>query len=280
MSTAPQRIHLRAGTQAEWTAANPILEAAEPGYETDTERIKVGDGVTPWADLPYGHLNSDPRTINSLGFTLTAALTAAQGQLTWNADEQTLDLGKGGGVTLQLGQEQLSLVRNSTLSTISNGTGVMFAGTLGNSGRLLVAPMVADGTYPGYVFFGIATADIASGADGFVTTFGKVRGINTLAWNEGDVLWCDPATPGGLVNVEPHAPHLKLPVAAVISKKTQGILMVRSDTGRRLMDLHDVEANGTKQDGDLIHWSVANNRWEPTDRLTNLELRVTALEGP
>lgn len=280
MTTAPQRIHLRAGTQAEWTAANPILEASEPGYETDTERIKVGDGVTPWADLPYGHLNSDPRTINSLGFTLDAALTAAQGQLTWNADEQTLDLGKGGGVTLQVGQEQLSLVRNSTASTIANGTGVMFAGTLGNSGRLLVAPMVANGTYPGYVFFGIATADIAPGADGFVTTFGKVRGVNTLAWNEGDVLWCDPATPGGLVNAEPHAPHLKLPVAAVISKKTNGILMVRSDSGRRLMDLHDVEANGTKEDGDLIHWSDANNRWEPTDRLTSLELRVAALEGP
>lgn len=280
MTTAPQRIHLRAGTQAEWTAANPILEAAEPGYETDTERIKVGDGVTPWADLPYGHLNSDPRTINSLGFTLDAALTAAQGQLTWNADEQTLDLGKGGGVTLQVGQEQLSLVRNSTASTIANGTGVMFAGTLGNSGRLLVAPMVANGTYPGYVFFGIATADIASGADGFVTTFGKVRGVNTMAWNQGDALWCDPATPGGLVNVEPHAPHLKLPVAAVISKKTNGILMVRSDSGRRLMDLHDVEANGTKEDGDLIHWSDANNRWEPTDRLTSLELRVAALEGP
>ncbi len=87
MSTAPQRIHFRAGTEAEWAAANPTLEAAEPGYETDTKRIKVGDGVTPWADLPYGHLNSDPRTINSLGFTLDAALTAAQGQLTEKARE-------------------------------------------------------------------------------------------------------------------------------------------------------------------------------------------------
>ena len=262
MTTAPQRIHLRAGTQAEWTAANPILEAAEPGYETDTERIKIGDGVTPWADLPYGHLNSDPRDFNSLGFTLDAALSAAQGQLTWNADEQTLDLGKGGGVTLQLGSEQLSLVRNSTASAIPNGTAVMFAGTLGNSGRLLVAPMVADGTYPGYVFFGITTQAIAAGADGFVTTFGKVRQVNTSAFTEGAILWCNPAVPGGLTQTEPQAPNLKLPVAAVISSKVNGILMVRSDTGRRLQDLHDVEANGSKADGDVLTYVAATGRWE------------------
>lgn len=273
MSTAPQRIHLRAGTQAEWTAANPVLNRAEPGYETDTKRIKIGDGVTAWAALPYGHLNSDPRDFNSLGFALDAALTAEQGQLTWNADEQTLDLGKGGGVTLQLGSEQLSLVRNSTTSTIPNGTAVMFAGTLGNSGRLLVAPMVADGTYPGYVFFGITTQAISPGADGFVTTFGKVRQVNTSAFTEGAILWCDPAIPGGLTQTEPQAPNLKLPVAAVISSKVNGILMVRSDTGRRLQDLHDVESNGGKEDGDLLTYVAANERWEakPPKR-TNLIL--------
>jgi hypothetical protein len=279
VSTKPQRIHLRAGTQAEWAATNPVLEANEPGYETDTKRIKLGDGVTAWSSLPYGHLNSDPRSFNSLGFALDAAAAAGQGVLTWNQDEQTLDLGKGGGVTLQIGQEQLSLCRNSTASTLSNGTAVMFAGTLGNSGRLLVAPMVADGTYPGYVFFGITTQAIAPGADGFVTTFGKIRGVDTRPYSEGDVLWCNPAVPGGLTATEPQAPNLKLPVAAVISSATQGILMVRSDTGRRLADLHDVEANGSTQDGDVLTWSDANNRWQVSSRLTDLEQRVAALEA-
>ena len=262
MSTTPQRIHLRAGTQAQWTAANPVLEANEPGYETDTKRIKVGDGVTAWSALPYGHLNSDPRTLNSLGFTLDAGLTADQGQLTWNADEQTLDLGKGDGITLQVGQEQLSLCRNSTASTIPIGTTVMFAGTLGNSGRLLVAPMVADGTYPGYVFFGITTKAIAAGADGFVTTFGKIRGIDTRTYSEGAILWCNPAVPGGLTATEPQAPNLKLPVAAVISSANNGTIFVRWDAGRRLQDLHDVQANGGTQDGDVLTWIAANDRWE------------------
>lgn len=241
-------------------------------------RVSIISDSIPADDFPPYNPTVYP-TVDAITFTTDAEIDVGEGQLTWNADEQTLDLGKAGGVVLQLGQEQLSLCRNSTASPIDNGTAVMFAGTLGNSGRLLVAPMVADGTYPGYVFFGITTAAIAPGEDGFVTTFGKVRGIDTRAFEEGDVLWCDPATPGGLTNVEPHAPNLKLPIAAVISKATNGILMVRSDTGRRLQDLHDVEANGTKDDGDLIHWSDASNRWEPTDRLTLLEQRVAALEG-
>lgn len=230
------------------------------------------EGFPPFAPVSFP-------TVDAIAFTLDADIEVGEGQLTWNADEKTLDLGKGGGVVLQIGQEQLSLVRNSTASTIPNGRAVMFAGTVGNSGRLLVAPMVANGTYPGYVFFGVTTAAIAPGADGFVCTFGKVRGVNTTAYDEGDILWCSPTTPGTFTVTEPLAPNLKLPVVAVISSANNGTLFVRSTAGNRLQDLHDVEANGTKDDGDLIHWSAADNRWEPTDRLTLLEQRVTALEA-
>lgn len=218
--------------------------------------------------------------VNALHFDLTANYSTEQGQVAWNPDEQTLDLGKGNGVVLQLGSEQLMLCRNSTASTIANGKAVRFAGTIGNSGRLLVAPMIADGTYPGYVFFGVTTQAIDPGEDGFVTTFGKVRQVNTLAFEEGDILWCDPANPGGFTKTEPAAPNLKLPIAAVISKDTNGILMVRANTGQRIQDLHDVEANGTKSDNDILDWNASANRWEPSDRLTLLEARVTALENP
>lgn len=279
MSNTPVIHQLRSGTAAAWTAANPVLREGEIGWEVDTKRVKVGDGVTAWADLEYGHLNSNPRTLESLGFSLAAGYSVQQGEVAWNVDEQTLDLGLGGGVVNQIGQEVQLLCRNGTGSTINDGTVVMFIGTIGNSGRLLVAPMVSDGSLPGYVLLGVATASGAAGEDFFVTVFGKVRGINTSAWAEGTVLWCDPAVPGGLTAIEPHAPSLKLAVAAVISSKNNGILMVRATAGDRLQDLHDVEANGSKSDGDLIHWSDSSSRWEPTDRLTLLEQRVTALEG-
>lgn len=44
---------LRRGTAAEWTAANTVLALGEPGLETDTKRLKAGDGFTPWRQLGY-----------------------------------------------------------------------------------------------------------------------------------------------------------------------------------------------------------------------------------
>ena len=46
-------IQFRRGTAAEWAAANPTLAAGEIGLETDTEKIKVGNGTTEWNQLPY-----------------------------------------------------------------------------------------------------------------------------------------------------------------------------------------------------------------------------------
>jgi hypothetical protein len=259
-------------------ASSPsIVDVMQPGVPSggalDDILVKASATSfhTRWTDKPK---------LDAISFDLLAGESVAAGELAWNSDEGTVDLGNLNGVVNQLGQETVLLCRNSTGSRIEDGTAVMFAGTLGNSGRILVAPMVANGSYPGYVFFGIATHNINAGTDGYITVFGKVRGVSTVGWNDGDVLWCDPAVPGGLTKVEPHAPNLKLPVAAVISGgKNNGVIMVRADTGRRLMDLHDVEANGTKDDYDILHWRSTENRWEPTDRLTLLEQRVTALEG-
>jgi hypothetical protein len=43
----------RKGTAAQWTAANPILNAGEIGWESDTNKFKIGDGTNHWADLDY-----------------------------------------------------------------------------------------------------------------------------------------------------------------------------------------------------------------------------------
>lgn len=46
-------IRLRGGTDAEWTSADPILQARECGVTTDTGMMKVGNGVDVWSDLPW-----------------------------------------------------------------------------------------------------------------------------------------------------------------------------------------------------------------------------------
>ena len=47
------RMQQRRGTAAQWTSANPILATAEIGFESDTGKFKIGDGVNHWADLTY-----------------------------------------------------------------------------------------------------------------------------------------------------------------------------------------------------------------------------------
>lgn len=43
----------RRGTASQWTSADPILNAGEIGYETDTNKFKIGDGTNHWSDLNY-----------------------------------------------------------------------------------------------------------------------------------------------------------------------------------------------------------------------------------
>lgn len=49
----PQQIQLRRGTALEWSNANPVLASGEIGFETDTNKLKLGDGVTNWISLAY-----------------------------------------------------------------------------------------------------------------------------------------------------------------------------------------------------------------------------------
>lgn len=53
MATSRQRIQLRRDTAANWTAANPVLLAGEAGVETDSGRLKIGNGTQQWTDLEY-----------------------------------------------------------------------------------------------------------------------------------------------------------------------------------------------------------------------------------
>jgi hypothetical protein len=36
-----------------WAQQNPILAEGEPGFERDTGKLKVGNGINPWNDLKY-----------------------------------------------------------------------------------------------------------------------------------------------------------------------------------------------------------------------------------
>ena len=93
---------------AEWADKNPLLQRGEIGAESDTHRIKVGDGLTYWNDLPYasdvvatwGAINGDITDQADLTQYVAGAIageatlrenadTALQGQITTN--KNTMD---------------------------------------------------------------------------------------------------------------------------------------------------------------------------------------------
>jgi len=47
------RILLRRDTLQNWATNNPVLLSGEPGFETNSGKLKIGDGVTPWNGLQY-----------------------------------------------------------------------------------------------------------------------------------------------------------------------------------------------------------------------------------
>jgi hypothetical protein len=46
-------LQLRGGSAAAWTSANPILADREVGVETDTKKLKIGNGTSSWNSLSY-----------------------------------------------------------------------------------------------------------------------------------------------------------------------------------------------------------------------------------
>ena len=53
MSTSIGEIRHKRGTAAQWTAANTVLKSGELGFESDTFKLKIGDGSTAWNQLQY-----------------------------------------------------------------------------------------------------------------------------------------------------------------------------------------------------------------------------------
>jgi len=52
-------IQIKRGTASSWTSANTVLAAGEVGFETDTKKMKVGDGSTAWTSLTYTVTDGD-----------------------------------------------------------------------------------------------------------------------------------------------------------------------------------------------------------------------------
>jgi Collagen triple helix repeat (20 copies) len=126
--------------------------------------------------------------LDYLQFNTNASATDAPGRLLWNSADGTLNLqGLNGGVTLQIGQESVQRVHNGSATAITNGSVVRIIGE--NGGHLSVALADNDTVLNATGVIGVATNDIAVGAEGYVTIFGLIHDLDTNGWNVGDPLY-------------------------------------------------------------------------------------------
>jgi hypothetical protein len=150
-----------------------------------------------------------------------------QGTFYWDEDDNTVDIILNGYI-MKVGEDLFYPVKNQTGSSIAKGTNVGFAGTLGNSGRLLITPYLADGANPTSRYMGVTAETIGPGEDGKVLWFGRIRGINTNAYNEGDILYASTTVAGAFQTTLPVAPNNVVEVCAVVTKSVnQGVIFVR-----------------------------------------------------
>jgi hypothetical protein len=175
----------------------------------------------------------------------------------WDEDDDTVDIVLNGYI-MKVGEDLFYPVKNQTGSNIAKGVAVRFAGTVGASGRLLIAPFIADGSVASSRFMGVTAEAIDNGEDGKVLWFGRIRGINTNAFNEGDILYASTTSAGGYQTAIPVAPNNIVQVAAVVTKSTtNGVIFVRptlgsninKDEGVKIVspatgDLLEIQSNG------------------------------------
>lgn len=109
------QIKLRRDTSAAFTSSNPILGNGEPAYETDTKKLKIGDGTTAYTQLEYFSAGGG----GSTNITATLPLKIVDGVISLEVDGQTIQIVDG---KLHANLDELT----NTVNTLSDDVGTSF----------------------------------------------------------------------------------------------------------------------------------------------------------
>ena len=96
------RIQLRRGSAAEWASANTVLGEGEPGFSVNNNTLKIGDGVTTYANLSGISGGGGGGGISNVVEDTTPQLGGALDAQNNNITSVGI-LGVGGGATFEKG---------------------------------------------------------------------------------------------------------------------------------------------------------------------------------
>ena len=223
---------------------------------------KLGDTMTGELDLP---------SLQFTGGTLT------QGTMSWNTEDETVDLAVSPDVTYQLGQELGYTARNISGATLTNGTVVRVTGASGS--KITIDAADATTEVNSSSTFAVVTEDISNNSTGKITTEGLVRGLDTSTFTEGVAIWLS-TTSGTFTATKPATPNHLVHVGWVVrSHATEGTILVKINNGWEVDELHDVLI-GTLANNDLLFWDATNSYWyNKTLAISDTTGLQTALDG-
>lgn len=273
-------------------ATIPLADATNAGLLTPAEKTKIANSV------PYSGANSDVnlgefgvKLANLEFYNTPTNIPTTAGSIYYNDVDGTLDLVlKGGNVKLQIGQESVIRVVNKTVTNItlleSNYQAVRVTGAQGQRLKVDLAQATNDALSAETI--GLVTETIANNQEGFITTSGLVRNINTTGslqeetWLDGDVLYLSPTIAGRITKVKPTAPnHLVIIGYVIYAHATQGTIFVKVDNGYELDELHNVYINNPLNE-DFLQYELSTQLWKNkqlTDTLIKSKLGISVLSG-
>ena len=242
-ASAVQGSTFTTGTWTEGAINNATITAPTVTGGTLTQTALSAVGVTTSAitnstvnSTPIGTSAPAPGTFSSVTFSSAVGqgTPIGFGEVRLNNTDLTLDVGLSGGVVGQMFEEAFISAVNNTAAPLVSGQVVGYNG-VDNASSLPYAKLInANADQEPLNILGIATQTIPIGSLGRITTFGKVRDVNTTGfqvsqtWAQGDLLYVHPTLVGELTNVEPTTPFQSILVAKVLRVgATTGTLMVR-----------------------------------------------------
>lgn len=245
--------------------------------DTVATLIQNGTGIT-WAYNDTARTLTPTITIATadggvqgdyLQLNTNANEASAVGKLKWNTTDGTLDIGlMGGQVVLQVGQEQVARVLNNSGSILTEAGYQAVKISSAQGQRLAVTLAQANNEANSTDTLGLVTENIANNQEGFVTTSGLVRQIDTTGdlqsevWVDGDILYLSPTVPGGVTKVKPLAPQQTVIVGFVVyAHKTQGKIYVKVDNGYEISELHDVRITSVANNN-ILKYNSSLSVWE------------------
>ena len=171
------RMQQRRGTAAQWISTNtgngPILNAGEIGYETDTNKFKIGDGTNHWINLDYfvdanstvnpafgSSITFEGATDNAFETTLSITDPTADRTITFPDATGTVVLADGSGNVTVSGDLTVSGTTTTINSTTINATtGIIFEGATADAFETTLT--VTDPTADRTITFPDATGTVA-----------------------------------------------------------------------------------------------------------------------